>query len=252
MGGYISTLVIYNSLKLKKKTIIHEQNSIMGTGNKLIEKHVNLVLLTYPIKIKNKNQIVVGNPRYNEAKKIDTNKYKYSTNILVTSGTLGSKTINDIMVDFLNHQESKKYITTLITGYRYYDDVIKRIIPGIHYEVIPFTSEMLNTMSRSGIIISRAGSTSMHEILGVSSIPILIPSPNVTKNHQYHNALQFSERKLGLLIEEKDLTVETLIDALNYIQNNYYIYRESIKDYQNTLNKIDVVDIINNMVMKNE
>lgn len=251
MGGYISTLSIYSGIKLKKKTIIHEQNSIMGIGNKFVEKYVDLVLLTFNNKkVKNKNKIIVGNPRYYDAKNTKTNYFKSNKNILVTSGTLGAKKINDVIIDFLNNEESKQYTTTLITGKRYYNDVITKLIPGKHYEVLPFTNDMLNLMNKSGIVISRSGATTMYEILGTTSIGIYIPSPNVIGNHQYYNAKEFDNKSLCLLIEEDNLNSLSLIDAINNIKNNYKRYIYNICQYQNTLNKIEITDLINEVVNK--
>lgn len=253
MGGYISTITLLAAKIKKIKTVIHEQNSIMGLGNKIIEKHVDKVLLTFDItKTKNTNKYIVGNPRYYDALYLDKNIYRSKYSILITSGTLGSKKINDIAVEFLNSEYSKKFTTTLVTGKRYYNEVINKLNPGSHYEVLGFSENMLDLINKSGIVISRSGSTSMHEILAMGCPAIYIPSPNVTKNHQYYNAISFTNKSLGLLLEEKELTLQSLTNKINELVNNYAEYVNNINIYKSTIEKYDVVDLINDMVIHNE
>ena len=239
MGGYISGISIYAGINLKIKTIIHEQNSVIGTANKLVAKKVNMFLTTFDMRKYNNNQYVVGNPRYTIALKSYNPKLKNKKHILITSGTLGSKIVNEIGIKFLNSSESLNYFTTLITGKRYYDEVISKINKGNHYEVLSFTNDMINYMNKAGIIISRSGSTTIFELLALRCVPIFIPSPNVTKNHQYYNALDIVEKGIGKLIEESSLTLELIMNNLNNIINNYdeYIYNIDVFSQYHSSNK---------------
>ncbi len=249
MGGYISGITIYAGNKLKIKTIIHEQNSIIGTSNKWVVKKVDLFLTTFEMKKYHHKQIVVGNPRYNQVSKLLNSKIKNKKHILITSGTLGSKVINEKAVEFINSEYSLNYYTTLITGKRYYDEIKEKLKKGNHYEVIPFTNDMIHLINSSGIVISRSGSTTIFEILGLRSIPIFIPSPNVTKNHQYYNAYNIIKKINGFLLEEKDLSLNSLIKILEDIKNNYdeYIYYINKFNLNNNLNII-----INNIILIGE
>lgn len=226
MGGYISGISVYAGSKLKIKTIIHEQNSVIGTSNKWVLKKVDMLLTTFEMKKYHDKQYIVGNPRYNNVLKYYDKKIKNKKHILITSGTLGSKRINEIGIEFLNSSESLNYYTILITGKRYYDEVVSKVKKGNHYEVLPFTNNLINYINKSGIVISRSGSTTIFEILALRSIPIFIPSPNVTKNHQYYNAYNITKNNVGRLIEEKDLSLNKLLYVINDINSNYdeYIY----------------------------
>lgn len=231
MGGYISGMVIKCAQKLRIPTIIHEQNRIIGLSNKLVVKDVNLFLTTYPMPKYNQNQLLIGNPRYYEAKQMKESNFHSSKNILITSGTIGSKKINEMAIDFLNSEFSKNYTTTLITGVKYFDEVKEKLKSGIHYEVLAFSNDMLKLMKTSGIVISRSGSTTIFEILGTGAIPIFIPSPNVTSNHQYYNAKYITDLGIGELIKENELTIELLKSTIKKIDDNYDDYLTSLKNY---------------------
>lgn len=228
LGGYISGITIKAAKKVQCQTIIHEQNSVMGLANKLSLKYTDILLTTFPMKKFIKNQYIVGNPRYYDAIKYRYNHLKTKYNILIISGTLGAEAINQIAIKFLNSSFSKSFTTTLITGKRYFDEVQAAISPQKHFQILPFSNDLLSLMSRSGIIISRSGSTSIFEILGCGSIPIFIPSPNVTKNHQYYNAKAVIDLGLGYMIEEKMLNLDLLITKIS----------QAINEYESMINKI--------------
>lgn len=250
MGGYISTISILSSIRLNKKSIIHEQNSIMGLGNKIVQKKVDLVLTSFKeTTTKNSNTIWVGNPRYEDT--YIKNRKTNNKCILVTSGTLGSYYINNIIVDFLNHPDSKKYTTILITGKRYYEDIVKKVDSGVHYQILPFSNNMVDLLTKSSIVISRSGATTMYEILGSKAIPIYIPSPNVTNNHQYYNAKQFIDYHLGYMIEEKEFNLSTLLNVLNTINKEYDEIQKNIEDYCGNLNEVNITNLIVNMIGDN-
>lgn len=243
MGGYISGIGIFCANKQKIKTIIHEQNSILGLANKLVYKKVDLFLTTYPMQYK--NSICIGNPRYYDAReyllknKILNNK----KNIIFISGTLGSKTINDLAYQFINSEYSKQYQVTIITGKKYYDEINSNKQKNVF--IIPFTNNMLDHLLKNNIVISRSGSTTLFEILGLQKVSILIPSPNVTNNHQEHNANYFKENNLGEVILEKDLNLEYFIKVLQKVENNYEYYK-------NNLSKIDLPNAIDVFIKKIE
>lgn len=221
MGGYISGITIMACNRNKIPAVIHEQNSRIGFANKLVLNKVDKIFTSFEntiVQTKYESKIeCIGNPRYDIAKMAPQSKYRNKYQILITSGSLGSKVINDIAIGFLNSDFSKKFTTTLITGSKYYDDVIKNVLPGNHYQIKPFSDQMLKEMGLAGIVISRAGSTTLFEILALKCAAIVIPSPNVTNNHQYYNAKSLEEKGLIYMLEEtalKDNLEKALADIL--------------------------------------
>ena len=79
---------------------------------------------------------------------------------------------------------------------------------------------MPSYLNAADLVISRCGANSLAEIGAVGVASILIPSPNVTDNHQYKNAAYLTERSAAIMIEEKDLTTRTLLDAVRLIESN--------------------------------
>lgn len=235
MGGYVSGITILASQACHIPTIVHEQNSIVGLANRLVLKKVDKILTTFPntnIPSKYNDKVVcIGNPRYDIALEAPPSCYQAKSNILITSGTLGSACINQEAVAFLNHEVSHAYTTTLITGKKYYQQVKEQLKPGYHYQVLPYTSHMLALLKQAGIVVSRAGSTTLFEILGTKSVSLVVPSPHVTKNHQYFNAKNFSEQNLIYLVDEEGLTKEGLFAWILKLEQQYDAIKRNLNIY---------------------
>lgn len=75
-------------------------------------------------------------------------------------------------------------------------------------------------MPAADIVICRSGASSLYEIRALGKASILIPSPNVAENHQYYNAMELVNNHAALIIEEKDLTGEKLLDMVNSLVHN--------------------------------
>lgn len=235
MGGYVSGISILASQACHIPTLVHEQNSIVGFANRLVLRKVDKIFTTFPntnIPSKYTNKVVcIGNPRYDVALEAPESCYQAKSNILITSGSLGSACINQEAIAFLNDEMSHMYTTTLITGKKYYQQVKEQLKPGYHYQVLPYTSQMLTLLKQAGIVISRAGSTTLFEILGTKSVSIVVPSPHVTKNHQYFNAKNFSEQQLLFLVDEQKLTQEGLLAWMIKLEQQYDTIKHNLNRY---------------------
>ena len=93
-------------------------------------------------------------------------------------------------------------------------------------------------MGDMDLIVSRAGASSMAEIMSLGIPSILIPSPYVANNHQYYNALSLVNDKCAYMIEEKDLTSDLLKSKIDEIMNS----KEIQKDMKDNLKKIAISD----------
>lgn len=233
MGGYISGVGINEANKNKIKTMIHEQNAIFGLANKVVYKKVDKVLLSYDIKdLKINNKYVIGNPRYSYVR----NNYISKDNniIIIMGGSLGSDFINDLVINNLNDFIIDGYLIKLIVGRKYYarnSDIINKINNDVTYDkkikVYEFINNIVSEMSKSTLIISRSGASTIAEIMALKKPSILIPSPNVTNNHQYYNALDLYKSNCCELIEEKDVNVDVIKNMINRIITNY-AYKKNI------------------------
>ena len=243
-GGFISGISIKVAKYLHIYNVIHEQNSTIGLANKWCLKYTNAFLTTFEMREYHRNQHNIGNPRYFKAKELLDNHYKSKYNLLITSGTNGSKVINDIAVEFLNSPYSKNFLTTLVTGKKYFHEVKAKLQEGTHYEVLPYTDKMIQLMNKSGIAITRSGSSTIWELAALNCLGIYIPSPNVTNNHQLKNAKEMEKMHLGIIIKEEDLNLNNLISALKIIILNYDKYKSKMLEYENNINIESIIEII--------
>lgn len=221
MGGYISGVVIKAALKLKIKTMIHEQNAVMGLANKMVCKKVNRVLLGLPLRkgINGVNSVLVGNPRITEIYETYKNAEEKDL-IVVVGGSRGSQVINETIIALLPELKARAYRIVLITGSRYYQDY-RSHDDGDVIRIIPFTNELMNLFARAALVISRSGATTISEILGLRKISILIPSPNVTNNHQEKNADILASNNCAVKITEKDLQKDNLLNKITTLLTDY-------------------------------
>ena len=233
VGGYITAPVIIAAHKLKIKTVIHEQNSIPGKSNTLLSNYADKIMVSLPGSIKyfkNKNVVLTGNPRCEEAyyaKKSDKTIYHLNKNkklILIVMGSLGSETISNALMKIIPKFENKDYEVMIITGKDNYDSFPKDTPRNVL--ILPYMDEMVNFLKNVDIMVTRAGASTIAEILGASIPSILVPSPYVANNHQYYNAKELLDNSAALLLEEKEFTEENLLKKIDLLLENSVLYKE--------------------------
>ena len=97
----------------------------------------------------------------------------------------------------------------MITGENNYEEILTKV-KNKNVKLLPYLEGQAGLLKNVDIIISRAGATTLAEIINANIPAILIPSPYVADNHQYYNALDISSKNAAIMIEEKDLTTEIL------------------------------------------
>ena len=133
-------------------------------------------------------------------------------------GSLGSETINNMLIDYFDLTDGS-YQIVYATGKKYYKDDINRIKPK-EYLKVEEKIDGIKVMKASTLLVSRAGATTLCEITSLGMPSILIPSPYVPNNHQYHNAMALVNKKAACLIEEKDLSPKLLKDTIDSLIND--------------------------------
>ncbi len=224
-GGYVSGPVVLAAQTMGIPTVIHEQNAFAGVTTRMVAKKADRVFLSFPhtIGVEDlKNTIVTGNPIRGGFKKADRyvcrKKLELSEKPMVLScgGSLGARAINDAVADMLALSQKDGAMQHLhATGKGGYDRMMECLPKNMtDITVKDYIYNMSECMAACDVVISRAGAISLAEIAAMGKPSILIPSPNVAENHQYHNACVFRDAGAALLIEEKDLTGESLYQAL--------------------------------------
>lgn len=245
VGGYVTGPVLYAAHKMNVKTIIHEQNSVLGMTNKFLSSFVDAVAISFKdTKVKSKKVVYTGNPSSINNLSFEKKEFNLSNAkklVLIVMGSLGSKVVNEKMKNILPKLNDKKYEVLFVTGKDYYDE-FKSLELSNNIKIVPFINNLKRLFSKTDILVSRAGATTISEIIYYKVPSILVPSPYVTDNHQYKNAMSLVENESALLVCEKDLEkdlideIDKLIDdteRINKIKNNL-----SIMNIENSALKI--------------
>lgn len=225
-GGYVTLPVCLAAKKRKVKVFLHEQNMLPGKTNIFLSKKVDAVFVSFKEgtrKLKCKNIIYTGNPvsqRAIETKKFDKTELGFSKNkklIIIVMGSLGSTSVNEKLLDFLRTYEREDTEILFITGKKSYAELNNNLIVPKSTKIVPFFENLPGLMKAADLIISRAGASTIAEIMATKTPSILIPSPYVANNHQYYNALDLVNKNISIMLEEKDLNKESLIEAIDEI-----------------------------------
>ena len=223
-GGYVTLPVCLAAKKLKIKVFLHEQNMLPGKTNIFLSRKVDAVFTSFKDgkrRLRCKKIIYTGNPvsqRACECKKYDKTDLGFSNDkklIIIVMGSLGSSTVNEKLLDFLRTYERDDAEILFITGRSSYQELNNNLIVPKSTKIVPFFDNLPSLMKSADLIISRAGASTIAEIMATRIPSILIPSPYVANNHQYYNALDLVNKKISLMIEEKDLNKETLIETID-------------------------------------
>ena len=262
-GGYVTAPVIWAAHKLGYKTFIHEQNSVVGLSNKYLTKYVDKIGVSFESTINEfpKEKVcLTGNPCSEKA--INTPKKKKSDFglddnkklVLIVMGSLGSKTVNEKLVEYVYGFRTKDYQVLFVTGKSYYEKINTRRFPE-NVKVVPFIDNLPSIMKSTDLMISRAGASTMSEIMALGIPTIFIPSPYVTNNHQYKNAMDLVSKNAGLILEEKNLEKTTFIHMVDDILSNETKYNE-IKENVSKLGIKDsssrIYDILKEMILNDK
>ena len=216
-GGFASGPILQMAQWLKIPTVIQEQNSYPGITNKLLSKKVDAICVAFDgmeeyfpqKKIKltgNPIRSKVGTVNAPESSKqffgLDPNK----PTLAIIGGSLGARSVNALISDHLDFIQGFGLQIVWQCGALYYDQFKDLKKEGVVIQ--PFIYEMQQFYSAADFIISRAGAGSLSELCSVGKPLLLIPSPNVTANHQYHNAMALEKKGAAFVLEEKELKTD--------------------------------------------
>lgn len=219
-GGYVSWPVVFLAVLFRIKTIIHEQNVCPGKANKLLAKFADRIAVNFPESIRylkgvERKVIVSGNPLRSGLRRSLNTGDRWT--ILAMGGSQGAHIINKLVPEAVSiMREDKKRLIDIIhlAGDLEKGDVERAYNDnGIKSTVITFTQDMAGLYNKSDFVISRAGATTVSELLYSAKPSILIPYPHAD-NHQALNAQVLVDYGAAVLLEEKNLDAEKLRDAI--------------------------------------
>lgn len=203
-GGYVALPVVCAARKLKIPCLTHESDLSAGLSNRLMAKKCEKVLTSFPETAEAfKNGKYVGSPLRKSLFSFDRERarrdYGFSRKtLLVFGGGSGSKAINDMLRKSLPVL-SKKYDILHLCGR---GNAVESRIRG--YKQIEFEADMGKAYAAADLVVSRAGSNAVFEILALKKPSVLIPLEGQTRGDQKQNAAYFQRRNLARVLREAD------------------------------------------------
>ena len=218
-GGYVTGAVVMHAYGMKIKTFVHEQNAVPGVANRLLEGMVEKVFISFEAS-RNKFRhpekcILTGNPIRSDFNRLSRDDCRREldltdeTTVLVFGGSLGAKVLNDATIRLVDEAAGKNIKLFFVTGRRYYDEIKsyydeKGGVPD-NLVLMDYADNMPHLMKASDVVVSRAGAIAVSEITACGKPSILVPSPNVTNNHQFFNAKAIADAGAAVMLEEKEI-----------------------------------------------
>ncbi len=230
-GGYVCGPVLREAIRAGVPTAVHESNAYPGITVKMLGKEGALILLCsedarrhLPEGVK---AIVTGNPLRPDFLTLDKDTARAELGldsrplVLSFGGSLGAARINEAMAEVLRRSREKGALQHIHgAGKAGYADMKAQLdamgipLAGDGIAVREYIDDMPRCMAAADLVICRCGAMTLSELPAAGKPSILIPSPYVAENHQFHNAMVLVGRGAALCIEEKDLTADRLWDAI--------------------------------------
>ena len=229
-GSYMSAPSLLAAAAMHIPCMTHEANALPGVSNRMVAQKVDKFLLAVPEAEKRlpprPDYIVTGNPVRPEILSADREAARARLGIpsgqiclLSFGGSLGAQTVNEAIADLMAwHVPEGKLHHIHATG-QYGVELLPELLrqKGVAFENNPnldireYIHDMPECLAAADLVIARAGAMTLAELTAVGRASVLIPSPNVAENHQYHNAMVLANHQAAVVIEEKDLTGEKLV-----------------------------------------
>ena len=262
-GGFVSVPVMLGAKKAKIPYILHESDMTLGLANRLGAHNAKQIFVAtekakenLPQKYKAKT-IVTGIPVRDEFSKktstIDSQKLRTNTNkkiLLVTGGSQGAKTINDLIRNNLDSL-TKSYHIIHITGK---GNTNPKLVQK-DYEQIEFTNNMPSLMHQADVMISRGGATTIFEGIKAHVPMLIIPlkKSKSSRGDQVENAKYFHSQNILEFIEEENLNISSLLKKLQFIdKNSQKFIRNMHSSPVFSLSNAKIAEIIINATTKNQ
>ena len=231
-GGYVSGPVLRMAAKMGIPTAIHEQNAFPGVTNKALAGKVDRVMLTAiqaEKYIKSKNPCVLtGLPIRGDILKGDRDFARAELGladdkplILSMGGSLGARPVNEAIKNLiLNKYKDNDCVFLHATGKdseKFKKELVENgvdLAKNPHIKIVEYI-DIPKCLPAADLVIGRSGASTLSELQALGKPSILIPSPYVTENHQYHNAMALVENGAAVILEEKNLTAESITEKVN-------------------------------------
>lgn len=234
VGGYASGPTLKMAASMGIPTLIQEQNSYAGVTNKILSKSARMICVAYDgmERFFPKEKIILtGNPvrknllemrgdRKEAMEKMGLDEKKKC--VLIVGGSLGARSINEGIIANIEKIRANSDIQFIWqTGKLYFEEMKKRadeLGKPANLTVTDFVSDMASALSAADVVVSRAGAGSISEFALLGKAVILVPSPNVSEDHQTKNAMALVDKDAAIYVADanvKEELIEKTIETVN-------------------------------------
>ncbi len=242
-GGYASAPIVRTAQRMKIPTYIHEQNAYPGVSNKLLEKGSRKVFLGFAKAAEHfrmqEKLVVSGNPVRDEFMEPDRKKAREKLGLpqedfvlLAFGGSQGAGRINKAMISAIRRYNGQEGMRICLGAGSYYHAAIlesfreEGLVLAGNISIMEYIDDMASYLAAADLVVSRSGALTVAETTVSGTPAVFIPSPMVTGNHQYYNALAVAEAGGAIIIEEKELEDERLIERIEELKADPETLRE--------------------------
>ena len=239
VGGYASGPTLKMAASMGIPTLIQEQNSYAGVTNKILSKRARMICVAYDgmERFFPKEKIILtGNPvrknllemRANrkeaiKAMGLDENKKC----VLIVGGSLGARSINEGIIANIEKIRANDDIQFIWqTGKLYFEEMKQRAKEArkpSNLTITDFVSNMANALSAADVVVSRAGAGSISEFALLGKAVILVPSPNVSEDHQTKNAMALVDKDAAIYVADANVKEELVDRAIETVNDEMKI-----------------------------
>ncbi|MDR1348778.1 MAG: undecaprenyldiphospho-muramoylpentapeptide beta-N-acetylglucosaminyltransferase [Prevotellaceae bacterium] len=257
VGGYASAPILRAAARLKIPTLIQEQNSYAGLTNKLLAKKAEKICVAYNGMHKffpEQKTVLTGNPVRQDlfdVKNLENEAYEFfnldksKKTLLVIGGSLGARTLNMVIIKELNRINNNNIQLIWQTGKNNFTQAQNEVAYSAlnNTRVFDFIYRMDLAFAAADIIISRAGAGTISELCIVAKPCILVPSPNVTEDHQTKNAMALVNENAAIKVTDKDAQNDLIDTVLQTLGNE-----EKMNMLGNNISKFAMPNAADNIV----
>ncbi|MBQ8695331.1 MAG: undecaprenyldiphospho-muramoylpentapeptide beta-N-acetylglucosaminyltransferase [Bacteroidaceae bacterium] len=263
VGGYASGPTLKMAASMNIPTLIQEQNSYAGVTNKILAKKAKMICVAYEgmerffphEKIK-----LTGNPvrksliemRSNRCEAMDRMGLDAGKKcVLIVGGSLGARSINESImaqIELIRKNSDIQFVWQ--TGKLYFEEMKKRVTeagaPG-NLIVTDFVTNMADALSAANLVVSRAGAGSISEFALIGKAVILVPSPNVSEDHQTKNAMALVDKNAAIYVADRKAKDELVAKAIETVNDDALL--RSLEESIEKMGRPNAAEEIANEVM---
>ena len=241
VGGYASGPTLKMAASMDIPTLIQEQNSYAGVTNKILSKKAKMICVAYEgmerffphEKIKltgnpvRKSLIDMRSNRNEACKRMGLDETKKC--VLIVGGSLGARSVNESImaqIELIRKNPEIEFIWQ--TGKLYFEEMKQRVAEigkPDNLKVTDFVTNMADALSAANLVVSRAGAGSISEFALLGKAVILVPSPNVSEDHQTKNAMALVDKEAAIYVADAKAKEELVVKAIETVKDDALLQR---------------------------